>query len=303
MVILKLIGGLGNQMFEIAFARVMALESKSELFIDTSVYKRYKIRSYSLPHLVISDSVRPLEESKLSKSRLLCMKISQQLYRVYQKAYKVISKKDKIGKGIYKFLVKQGLHYNFDRYYYSDVMSNKKVKYIYGYFQSEKYFKEYKSIIVKELKVKTKPTKYEEELLDEITKCNSVGVSIRLGDDYINSASLNVCNHDYYYRAMDLMYEKNKNVVFFIFSDCIDRVKEQFNFKYNVCYVDGFKDYESLRLLYSCSNFIISNSSFSWWGAYLSDNDSKIIVSPSKWYNDSFETPDIYNNSMMLLRV
>lgn len=49
--------------------------------------------------------------------------------------------------------------------------------------------------------------------------------------------------------------------------------------------------YETLRLMYSCKHFIISNSTFSWWGQYLSRNDHKIVISPSKWNNDDFDTP------------
>lgn len=126
---------------------------------------------------------------------------------------------------------------------------------------------------------------------------------MRLGDDYINSPTLNVCKEDYYYRGMDYIYSKNKDAVFYIFSDSIDRVKQQFKFKYPVRYIDGFKDYESLRLMYSCKHFVISNSSFSWWGAYLAENKNKIIVAPNKWYNNTKEKPDIYFNEMTLLEV
>src|SRR5690606_10452579 len=150
---------------------------------------------------------------------------------------------------------------------------------------------------------KVPPTEKEIKLLNEIKEKNAVGVSIRLGDDYTNSPNLNVCNIDYYYRAMDLIYNNNSNVVFYIFSDRIDRVKEKFNFKYPVQYVNGFNDYQSLRLLYTCKHFVISNSSFSWWGAYLSENSNKIIVAPSKWYNHLSEKPDIYFDNMTLIDV
>ena len=151
--------------------------------------------------------------------------------------------------------------------------------------------------------VKTPPTNHEKLLLKQIENSTAVAISMRLGEDYTNSSLLNVCGDDYYYKGMDHIYEKIDNPIFYIFSDRIDIVKSQFNFKYDVNYIDGFNDYESLRLMYTCKHFVISNSSFSWWGAYLSSNTNKIVVAPSKWYSDTKETPHIYLDSMTLIEV
>ena len=143
----------------------------------------------------------------------------------------------------------------------------------------------------------------EGRLLHQIKNCNAVAISMRLGEDYTNSKLLNVCNEDYYYKAIDYIDKSIKDAVYFIFSDRIDFAKSKFNFKHNVYFIDGFKDYESLRLMYSCKHFIIANSSFSWWGSYLSSNSKKIVVAPSKWYNDDIEKSHIYLDSMILIDV
>jgi hypothetical protein len=303
MIIVKVIGGLGNQMFQVAFAKMLATELDENIYLDVSVYENYKIRSFSISHLNVDNTLNYIEDAQISKTSIIFLKMSQKAYHIYQKVVKELTKVDKFGKKPFELLSKKGLYYNFDRYHYDVITNNHTIKCLYGYFQSEKYFDKYKEKIINELKVKTTPTQREKELLEEINSCNAVGVSMRLGDDYINSKSLNVCTEDFYYRGIEYICNKNKDAVIYIFSDSIERVKEKFSFKYPVRYVEGFKDYESLRLLYSCKHFVISNSSFAWWGAYLSCNNEKIIVAPSKWYNDTNEPPDIFWEGMTLLDV
>lgn len=302
MIIVKVMGGLGNQMFQIAFAKAVALEIGEEIFIDTSAYKKYKIRNYSASNLYIDNSIKNIEAANITLAYKGYLNLSQKIYRIFQK---IIMRSLKRGEAPYKLLSYFGLYYNFDVFYYSlpSLSFKRKIKCIYGYFQSEKYFEKYKELIKNEMKVKTSMTTREKRYFKEIKDNNSVAVSMRLGDDYVKSKSLNVCNDDYYYKAMDSLYNKNPNVVFYIFSDNIERAKKNYNFKYPVKYIENFNDYESLRLMYTCKHFIISNSSFSWWGAYLSDNNEKTILSPNKWYNQSIEPPDIYFDKMVLIDV
>lgn len=300
MIIVKVTGGLGNQMFQIAFARMLSLKYNDEIYLDCSVYKKYKIREFSLYNINLYDNLNNIDNSDLSLIMKSYLRITQKVYHVFQKIKKIITKSDVIGEKNFLFLSNLGLVYNFDRYYYK-LTKCTDIKCVYGYFQSERYFLEYKNQIREELRIKKAPTERESKLIREITSCNSVGVSIRFGDDYLMSKSLNVCGEEYYYRAMEHIFNENNDVIFYIFTDCIDRVKEKFKFRFKVIYVDGFKDYQSLRLLYSCKDFIISNSSFSWWGAYLGEDKNKKVIAPSRWYNDSKNKPDIYLKNMMLI--
>ncbi len=303
MLILKVTGGLGNQMFQIALARAISIKYNDEIYLDCSVYNKYKIRSFSLSNLNIYERLNIINEDNISKWYRLYLRITQKAYHVFQKILMKIKKSDKIGEKIFKILNKCGLIYNFDRYYYKVKNSNMNIKCIYGYFQSEKYFEEYKDIIKQELRVNIPPSYKEKEMLNEINSCNSIGISIRVGDDYKNSKSLNVCNQEYYYNAMEYINNISNECKFYIFTDDVERVKNDFNFKHPVKFIEGFKDYESLRLMYSCNHFVIANSSFSWWGAYLSNNPNKIIIAPKRWYNDSKYKPDIYFNNMILMDV
>lgn len=302
MIIGKMIGGLGNQMFCYAFARSLQLKYGGELYLDTQVYNRYKIRNYTLDRLNIPSEIKNVDKNNTSKLSRNLFRLTQFLYSLLPKVIKIIFHTDIIGEKIFDFLGKKGLYYNLDKYYYELPLCSKNKKFTYGYFQSERYFKEHRDQIKKELKVGIKPTEEEKVILNYINDDNSVGVSIRWGEDYFKS-NLNVCNKQYYYTAMDLIASKVENPKFYIFSDCIEDVKREFNFKYPVHLIEGFKEHESLRLLYSCKHFVIANSSFSWWGAYLSDYKQKIVIAPSKWYKESNKRPDIYLDDMVLIDV
>ncbi len=92
---------------------------------------------------------------------------------------------------------------------------------------------------------------------------------------------------DYYINAIDLISKKSGDPVLFVFSDDIPWVQENLKVPYNTHFIDwnsGDQSYEDLRLMSLCKHNIIANSSFSWWGAWLNTNDSKIVVAPAKWF-------------------
>lgn len=303
MIIARMMGGLGNQMFCYAYARALQLEYNEDLYLDNEGYNKYKIRNYSLENLSIPDQIIDKKFLNINSFDYNKMIIVRNFYHIFFKVDKIL-RTNIIDRNIFSFLAKHGYFYNLDRYFHclDRNLCKKKIKYTYGYFQSEKYFSVYKEQIKNELKVKIEPRDEENKLLSEIRTNNAVGISIRWDKDYFNS-NLNVCKKDYYYKAMDIIYGRIKNPVFYIFSDRIDDVKNEFDFKYEVKYISGFKDYESLRLLYTCKHFIIANSSFSWWGSYLSDNKDKIVVAPSRWYLNTSKKPDIYLDNMILIDV
>lgn len=300
MIVLKSIGGLGNQLFQLAYALQVSQEKGNQsIFIDNSSFKKYKIRNYELENFKINSSLYYIEDEKISKK----IKYSQYLYRIYQKIVRVVRRENKIGIKMFKLLSNYGLLYNFDIYHYSLNLKaiNTKNLYIYGYFQSEKYFDGVKDIINKEFRVNTKMSNKEHETLKKIKSGISVALSIRIGEDYQKSKVFDVYQLEYYKKAMKMIAEKLPNVTFYIFSDDVNKVKQEFEFDYSVFYIEGFKEHESFRLLYSCDHFIISNSSFSWWGAYLGENSTKIVISNSKWYKNPKDNPDIYFKEMTLI--
>lgn len=295
MIVLRSIGGLGNQMFEYAFARNVQLEIGGKLYIDIQAYDKYKIREFDLDKLNVK-----YEMFDNSTKSYPLIRFTQILYHCTKKLAKLCFNKNYLGIGCYKWLYKRGLVYNFDFCYYDTNFTKKKNQYIYGYFQSEKYFLKNRDIICKELKVKEPMTEKEKEIMQLIKENNSIGVSIRIGDDYVNDPLTYVCTKEYFYTCMRKMKEMVKEAKFFIFTDDISKVKATFQFPYEVVFVEGFNAIQSLRLLYSCKHFIISNSSFSWWGSYLSENIDKIVLSPARFSTDSsICDKDIYYDRMV----
>ena len=156
-----------------------------------------------------------------------------------------------------------------------------------GYFQNKYYAEQIRDILLKEFIPKSAAELQKLDVYKEIIKENSVCVHIRRGD-YVNNALHLVCDEDYYINAMKQMSRQLLNPVYYVFSDDISYAKdtlklEQFG---EVIYASDLKlrDYEELYLMSCCNNFIISNSSFSWWAQFLSKNMDKIVIAPKRWY-------------------
>lgn len=144
-----------------------------------------------------------------------------------------------------------------------------------GYFQSEKYFSDYSDQIIKLFNISTEKFISNEEV---------TSVHIRRGDYLKFSKHHRVLDKEYYESAI----KKINRGVFLFFSDDIIWVKENFKSE-NFFYSESTSEVEELGLMSNCTNNIIANSSFSWWGAYLNKNISKIVISPNHryWFGES----------------
>lgn len=137
-----------------------------------------------------------------------------------------------------------------------------------GFFQSEKYFEDQKDLIYYSLTPK----------IGFGIKYNHASIHVRRGDYLHLTNEYQQLNMDYYQKAMETIKAKN----YIIFSDDINWCKENFRGD-NISYAQG-SVVEDLALMLSCEHNIIANSSFSWWGAYLNKNPSKIVVAPQHWF-------------------
>ena len=155
-----------------------------------------------------------------------------------------------------------------------------------GYWQNLKYFSK---DIHKKLIFKKPSDKKNLEILDIIKSTNSISVHIRRGD-YLNNISVygNICTSEYYNKAINLISQKVKDPEFFFFSDDINWVKEnlEVNKSHYIDWNHGDNSYIDMYLMTQCKHIIIANSTFSWWGAYLNNNDNKVVVCPHKWFNE-----------------
>lgn len=300
-------GGLGNQMFQYAYARTLQLEYNVQVKFNTFLYRNKvnKDREFALENLNISKDI--LMGDKLSDYKNY--EIFSQKIKWFRWANKININKSNL---LYKFMNYRGLYSPLaGQYkYFSSVYNSENDGYIHGGFQSWKYFEKYKDVIKKELEVCTPPSIKNKKMLNEIILNNSVCVHIRRGD-YLDKqfSHLEICGYKYYYDAMSIVKKQLNNPVFYIFSNSHDDllwIKDNYEFSgFNVRYVDlSNEDYEELRLMYNCKHFIISNSTFSWWAQYLSKYSNKVVFAPSIWNRDqSIDCSDIYMENWNLINV
>lgn len=278
-------GGLGNQMFQYAYGRALAQRCGGELLLDLGWF----------------------EESYLSvTNRTFSIDLFSTDFEVAAKEDVVKLKGNgKRKKGISKFISFDGSnfikesHYHFDKSF----LNVKKDAYLAGYWQSEKYFCDFEKLIRSSFTFKDELNSGYKKLSLLIGQENSIAVHVRRGD-YVTDTNTRdhhgICSLKYYEDAIELIKSKVNNPVFYFFSDDLDWVKNNLNSEGDSVYVESqsSKDHEDMQLMTKCKHFIIANSSFSWWGAWLCESKNKIVIAPSKWFNDdSKDTSDLIPNS------
>ncbi len=302
MITAKMMGNLGNQLFIYAYARALQLQYNDDLIIDLSGLKRYYYTAdYKLNHFNIVDNIS-YDVKKLKLSSRIKYNLSSKIFHLEQYFYNKFKKSKNVPNHVTKRWFRKGCYYYTNRIYYDYPESKKKNKYLYGYFQSEKYFNKYESQIKSELRVKDELTDYEKELIEKMKNCNSIGVSIRANKAPENpkvkdNILIGFIKKEFYYEGMKKMAEKVENPVFFVFADDIEEVKKNYEFPFPVIYVTPESAVSGLRLLYNCKHFVITNSTFAWWGAYLGYNDEKIVIMPTPWDRGGILRESIYFNN------
>jgi len=289
MIIVSLIGGLGNQMFQYALGRRLALKNKVDLKFDICELRKDPIigtpRKYNLHCFNILEKFATPQEIQKYKGDNPGLLLK--LIRIILGGTTANRNKS--------FIVEKE-NFVFDK----DVLQVDKNAYLQGYWQNEKYFRNIRDVLLEEFTVKHPPDKKNQDVLNQTNSTNSVSIHVRRGD-YVKDKRTNkhhgTCSLGYYKKAIEIIAKKIKNPYFFAFSDDIAWVKKNLQMKYPVYCVDNNNDehnYEDLRLMSACKHNIIANSSFSWWGAWLNKNPNKIVIAPKKWLNNSdIDTSDV----------
>lgn len=272
MIIVKLVGGLGNQMFQYALGRYLAEMHGVALKLDITWYKK-GIREYELKYLNIQgeiatgEEVREMTKMTTSLAHRIDRNIVQPLLPYY-KRYHVAERTPAFDANILKIGGKS---------------------YLTGYWQSELYFKPIAVSIRKEFQIKAALCDENLEIANEISRTNAVSLHVRRGD-YVSNPDYNkifaTCGLDYYTDAIKLMSDRIKNPHFFVFSDDPLWVMENLSISFPHSFVThntGIGSYRDMQLMSLCQHNIIANSTFSWWGAWLNANQDKIVIAPKKW--------------------
>jgi hypothetical protein len=153
-----------------------------------------------------------------------------------------------------------------------------------GFFQSEKYFKHNKTIILDLFKIPNTIDEYIENKYSKILKYNLTSIHIRRGD-YLKFDHIHTVQPLSYYSSSIDFFNQETNF-FLIFSDDIFWAKQNFTGD-KFIFIEGEKDYIELFLMSKCNNHIIANSSFSWWAAWLNKNENKKVIGPKNWFGPS----------------
>lgn len=286
MIIVQLIGGLGNQMFQYAAGRSLALHLETELKLDITQFQKIRgitPREYSLCHFRI-------KENFASRQDLQCARMSSTGVRNFFVNIRCSLTGNK--QISYK---KEPRHFIFDR----DFFRYPDNSYLEGYWQSEKYFKDIEDLIRREFTLKKELDTSNAQVAENILDSNAVSVHIRRGDYVANPAVFNylgVCSLEYYQKAIECIAKKISDPHFYIFSDDTAWVKQNLVINYPHTHViinQGKSDFLDLWLMSLCRHHIIANSSFSWWGAWLGTNADKITIAPSRWAN--IPSGDVYD--------
>ena len=275
-IVIRIKGGIGNQLFMYAAARRLALISNQELLLDDIsgfVNDRKYNRRYQLDHFDI-----PCQKAK-----------SMERLEPFSKARRVLKRT------INFFLPFETKNYiKQDNAYFDSKILDLRVKqklYLEGYFQSEAYFKDFEFQISKDLKICPPKDNLNNELALKIKK-NFPAVALHFR--FFNKASNNEidkklsinASENYYHAAIKKIEKLFPNAHYFIFSDKPEEAKKQITFSdKRMTLVSHNNDDEhafaDLWLMTQCQHFIIANSTFSWWGAWLAKYKDKVVIAPS----------------------
>ena len=301
MIIIRLVGGLGNQLFQYALGRHLSLINNQELKIDTSYYSgatpnaQKGIRVYGLDNFNISATEASEAELRRSKKFFKSTLLARGLRKINRMRNFV---------NCYYMVEPENLYWKFQ----PSVLNKKIAKdvYIEGYWQTEKYFIDIEPIIRRELSFKNTPDEVNMKLINEIKNENSIALHIRHGDNANEYAKAHgVLPLDYYYKAINIIANKIENPSFYIFSDDPEWARENLKLDFQTQYIShngDIKNYEDLRLMSNCKHHIIGNSTFSWWGAWLGKKANQIVIAP-KYYqeNHDISQKDFYPDNWIII--
>ncbi|MFC5283374.1 alpha-1,2-fucosyltransferase [Pedobacter alpinus] len=263
MIIVRIEGGLGNQLFQYALGKNLALINNTELKLDLNYFKKSSFRTFELNHFNINEKEIIAQNIKYLKWANSKNKLLNSLYNFFFTEPEIYKEK----------------HFHFD----NEVFKCKNESYLSGFWQSEKYFISIKKQIQETLTFNPSFNHKFNNQIQQINNSESVALHVRRGD-YLKNKNHLLLNLQYYEKALDLLTEKLTNPEIFIFSDDIEWCKLNLDVKLPHQFMSRNESHEDLKLMALCKHFIIANSTFSWWGAYLSKNLSKIVICPKNWF-------------------
>lgn len=284
MILVRLMGGLGNQMFQYAFGYYLAKKNNTVLKIDETL-----LQDKSQPHEIVTHrslelmDVFDLNINKASKSEIEYFNGKANTSDTFERL---------INSFLWR-LRKHNLIIEKSRSFNPEMLYLKDNKCIVGAWQCENYFSSISSDIKALYKFKYALLPQSIKLAQDIVAGNSICVHIRRGDyvtSKLYSSTIGAMDLTYYRSAIELMVQKVDTPRFYIFSDDLTWCKENVIIPFDHTFVEdehvGIKAGNYLQLMSLCKNYIISNSTFSWWAAWLGEKENSLIIGPANWFRD-----------------
>ena len=277
LILARLNGGLGNQMFQFAAARALALRTGATLKLDVSAFPRDKLRRYDLSVYALAEHIPLASEAELAH----CEQKKPRGLALIGKALGL----PRIGGGAAIPAIREA-HFHYD----PALATAQPPAYVVGYWQCERYFADHANQIRRDFTPRQPLEPENAAIADVIHRRTAVSLHVRRGD-YVSDAKIQsvhgVCGLDYYARAMAAVEAQVASPHYIVFSDDPDWTRANLTSPHPMTFVTcnsaerGFRD---MQLMSLCHHHIIANSSFSWWGAWLNARADKVVVAPERWF-------------------
>lgn len=284
MVVGYILGGLGNQMFQYAAGRALALATGQPLLLDLSGFANYRLHQGFEIERVFRAPVAPADAATVRKllgwrSAGITRRVLKHLQSPFLRGSRLVIEP----------------HFN----YWPDLMERKSASYLMGYWQSEKYFEDVERTIRSDFTFRAPLRGVNAEIEARMRDTHSVSLHVRR-TDYISHRKtaeiMHVQDVGYYRSAAELLARELDAPVYYVFSDDMAWVRENLGFLPRVELIDhnrGGDSYQDMQLMSRCKHHVIANSSFSWWGAWLNPDPGKIVVAPSAWFRNGLDDTDL----------
>ena len=279
-IITKLMGGLGNQMFQYALGRRLAYERGVPLKLDLTWFSDAPnmgadtVREYVLDGWRIQASIATSED-------LSCLPARNSFLA-------------RLGLAPSRAIRERGFAFN------AAVLRAPRSVHLTGYWQSEKYFKTIRDTLLRDFTLAAPPCPHAAQLLPQLRELRPIAVHVRRGDyvrNRVTNAFHGLCSIEYYKAAAARLAEQVSEPAFLLFSDDVDWTRDNLRLKWPATYVQhdsACSPHQDIWLMSHCSHHIIANSSYSWWGAWLCPNVEKTVIAPKQWFrNPQIDTRDL----------
>lgn len=264
MIVARIMGGLGNQMFQYAFGLYLAEKHRTELWLDGSSFDGDRLRSYMLDRWRITATEAPAAVRALIPRR-------RRWYRdlfAGRRSLRRVNEKP----------------FGFQRRY----LATPNASYLDGYWQSEQFFPGMKARLQTEFQPARSVSAATHAAARKIDGCEAASLHVRR-TDYLQLSYAGPCPADYYRRSVTELLSRHAELHLFVFSDDMAWCREQLRFPCPTTFVDhndGSRAHEDIWLMSRCRHHVIANSTFSWWGAWLREDESGDVYAPRTWFTD-----------------